>query len=306
MSDRLLVREVRSRLAEAGLSGSFLVRDLASGAEIGIDAEVEFAAASLVKVPLAVAVLDRVERRLLDGAERVEVVPTAVGAMPVGPSGVSRFAHPARIALDDLLYLAVSVSDNAAADALFALVSPADVTRTLRALGIPGITVRHPMSELAPTPTERLGPDAVHLAHALAIDGRTAHRGHRLSQLDPSRANSGSPRAFVDLLAELWTPTRLPRSVAERVRTLMGRNVVRHRLAPDFASDAASWSSKTGTLLNLRHEIGVVEHEDGGRIAVAAFTESSVPAAVQPAAEAAMARAARMLHDRLREQVTGL
>jgi beta-lactamase class A len=75
---------------------------------------------------------------------------------------------------------------------------------------------------------------------------------------------------------------------------------VRHRLAPDFLSDSSRWSSKTGTLLNLRHEIGVVEHEDGDVLAVAALTESAVPAAVQPAAEAAMAHVARTLHDRLR------
>lgn len=302
MSDRLLVREVRSQLAEAGLSGSFLVRDLSTGEEIGIDADVEFPAASLVKVPLAVAVLDRVRRGLLDGATPIEVVPGRAGAMPAGPSGVSRFAHPARISLDDLLYLAVAVSDNTAADALFALVPPSEVTGALRALGVAGITVRHPMSDLDESPTERLGPDAVRLAQAFAIGGRTAGHGHPLPQLDLSRANSGSARAFVGLLAELWAPVRLPGGVAAKVRALMRQNVVRHRLAPDLASDSATWSSKTGTLLNLRHEIGVVEHEDGGRIAVAALTESAVPASAQPVAEAAMARAARALHDRLRER----
>jgi beta-lactamase class A len=82
----------------------------------------------------------------------------------------------------------------------------------------------------------------------------------------------------------------------------MADNVVRHRLAPDFASDASKWSSKTGTLLNLRHEVGVVEHEDGEMLAVAALTESSVPAAIQPAAEATMAQVARALHDHLRSR----
>jgi beta-lactamase class A len=117
-----------------------------------------------------------------------------------------------------------------------------------------------------------------------------------------SRANAGSGRAFVDLLEALWTPSRLPADVTARVRSLMGENVIRHRLAPDFGSDAAKWSSKTGTLLNLRHEVGVVEHDDGGAFAVAALTESSVPAVIQPAAEALMAQVARALHDHLRAQ----
>ena len=44
----------------------------------------------------------------------------------------------------------------------------------------------------------------------------------------------------------------------------------------------------------------MVEHDDGSKFAVAALTESSVPAAIQPAAEAVMGQVARALHDRLR------
>ncbi|TCO60429.1 beta-lactamase family protein [Actinocrispum wychmicini] len=82
----------------------------------------------------------------------------------------------------------------------------------------------------------------------------------------------------------------------------MGLNLIRWRLGPEFSSDATRWSSKTGTLLNLRHEVGVVEHADGQRFAVAALTESRVPAAVQPEAEILMGRVARTLRDHLRGQ----
>ena len=73
-----------------------------------------------------------------------------------------------------------------------------------------------------------------------------------------------------------------------------------HRLAPDFTSDASTWASKTATLLNLRHEVGVVEHADGAAYAVAVLTSSHVPAASQPGAEALMAQVARELRDHLR------
>jgi len=293
-----VTRELRGVLADAGLSGSFLVRDLSTGEEIGIDPDVEFPIASLVKVPLAVAVLDRVHDGRLDGGTVIEVAPGRVTSP--GPVGIGRFRHPASVAVDDLLYLILAISDNAAADALFDLVSPAEVGRTLREAGITGIAVRHRLQDLLETPAERLGPADVHLAHSLAIGSRTAGRGHPVPQLDVSRANAGSARALTGLLEALWTPSRLPAEVTARVRALMGENVIRHRLAPDFASDAAKWSSKTGTLLNLRHEAGVVEHDDGATFAVVALTESSVPAAIQPAAEALMAQVARTLHDHLR------
>jgi beta-lactamase class A len=291
-------RQLRAILRDAGLTGSFLVRDLATGEEIGLDPDRDYPIASLVKIPLALAVLERVEDGRIDGATPIEVMPRQITSP--GPAGLSRFRHPARIAVDDLLYLAVAISDNAAADALFALVPPAEVNQALSDAGVTGITVRHLLEDLVDTPAERLAPGEVHLAHALAIGSGTPGRGHAVRQLDTSRANAGTARAFVDLLAALWIPTRISAPVAARVRSLMGDNLIRHRLAPDFSSDASTWSSKTGTLLNLRHEVGVVEHEDGARLAVAALTESRVPAAVQPAAEAAMAAVARALHDLLR------
>ncbi|GIH18457.1 serine hydrolase [Rugosimonospora africana] len=298
MTAEKLVRELRGMLEDAGLSGSFLVRDLSNGDEIGIDPDLEYPIASLVKVPLAVAVLERVDDGRIDAATMIDVPPGRIES--AGPTGLSRFRHPARIAVEDLLYLSTAISDSAAADALFDLVPPAEVHRAMLDAGIAGITVRHPMRDLVDTPAERFEPGNVHLAHSLAIGARTSGRGHAVAQLDVSRANSGTARAFVDLLEALWVPSRIPAGVAERVRLLMAQNVIRHRLAPDFSSDASTWSAKTGTMLNERHEIGVVEHDDGGLFAVAALTESTVPAVIQPAAEAVMARVARILHDHLR------
>jgi beta-lactamase class A len=279
-SEARLIGGLRKRLAEAGLSGSFLVRDLADGRELCIDADIVYPVASLVKVPLAVAVLDRIHAGMLDGAMMVEVPPGS--AVPGFEAGLSQFRHPARIAVDDLLYLSVAISDNPAADALFDLVPPAEVTDVLRGYEIAGMAVRHQMRDLVATTTDAL--------------------------LTQTRANTGSARAYVDLLEALWTPSEIPgevtvrvREVTARVRELMRANIMRQRLGPDFISDASTWASKTGTLLNLRHEVGVVEHDDGAVYAVAALTESSVPAASQPAAEALMGHVARALHDHLHD-----
>ncbi|WP_214107574.1 serine hydrolase [Acrocarpospora catenulata] len=297
MSVRKVLRDLREMLDEAGLRGSFLVRDLRSGEEIGIDPEIEYAVASLVKIPLAIATLERVRRGELDGATQILLQPGKPGT---GQTGLSRFRHPARIAIDDLLYLAMAISDNTATDALFALTPPARISAILHELAIQGIAVRHTMEELVRTPADRLDPGDGHLAHFLAIEAGTAGRGHRISQLDVTRANTGTARAFLDLLQALWTPSTIDASVAERVRTLMGENLIRHRLAPDFTSDASRWSSKTGTLLNLRHEVGVVEHADGQTFGVAVLTESRVAAVSQPGAEALMGHVARTLRDQLR------
>jgi beta-lactamase class A len=300
MSAERLRHELRALLADAGLSGSFLVRDLSTGQEIGIDPETEFPVASLAKLPLAIAVALRIHEGRLDGAAAIEVPPSPAAAG--GSGGLSQFRHPARIAVEDLLYLSTAMSDNAAADALFDLVPPAEVSEAMRQAGLSGITIRHRMRDLTQTPAGRFGPGEAYLAHSLAIGSGTPGRGHAIAQLDVTRASSGSARAFADLLHALWVPSRLPAGVAARVRSLMAANMMRHRLAPDFSSDTMTWASKTGTLLNLRHEAGVAEHDDGSAYAVAALTESRVPAAVQPGAEAVMAQVARALHDHLRTQ----
>ncbi|WP_419997937.1 serine hydrolase [Streptomyces boninensis] len=301
MNAQALQHRLREQLADGGLRGSYLVRDLHTGQEVSIDPDTQLPAASLIKVPLALATIERIRRGELDGAAPVEVPPGRITTP--GPTGLARFRHPARIAVDDLIYLSTCISDGTAADALFGLTPPAEVNRLLREYGLHGITLRHTMSDLTDTPAEHLDHHDTEgrLALTLAVDAGTEGRGHAVRQLDNARTNTGSARAWTDLLQALWTPSAIHPATAERVRTLMAHNVLRHRLAPDFASDASTWSSKTGTLLNLRHEIGVVEHADGQAYAVAALTESRVPAALQPAAEALMARVARALRDHLRQ-----
>ncbi|MFD4027453.1 serine hydrolase [Streptomyces sp. NPDC058576] len=299
MNTETLLRDVRARLHDGGLRACLLVRDLGTGEELGIEPDTELPSASLVKVPLALATLERIRRGELDGATPLDVAPGRVSTP--GPTGLSRFRHPARIAVDDLLYLSTCLSDGTAADALFSLTPPGLVADLLREADLRGITVRHRTEELFDTPVERFDADQVHLAHALAIDAGTSGRGHRVPQLDTTRANTGSARSFVDLLHAVWTPSKIHPEVAERLRDLLAHNVLRHRLAPDFSSDASRWSSKTGTLLNLRHEVGVVEHADGQTFAIAVLTESLVPAGTQPGVDALMAEAARSLRDHLRQ-----
>jgi beta-lactamase class A len=298
MHTETLIRQLRAELDDGGLRGSFLVRDLTTGHEIGIDPDLEFPSASLVKIALAAVTLHRIRRGELDGATRIEVQPGR-STVP-GPTGLTKFRHPTRVAIDDLLYLSVAISDESASDALFALTPAAEVTAMLRQWGVAGITVRHTEGDLSETPAERFGRADVHLAHALAIGAITEGRGHAIPQLDVTRASSGSARAYVNLLDALWCPSTIDVDVAARVRELMGENLLRQRLSPDFSSDATHWSSKTGTLLNLRHEVGVVSHADGQSYAIAALTESRVPAAVQPEAEVLMARVAKVLRDHLR------
>lgn len=301
MHDARFLDAVRRDLAQAGLRASILVRDLRTGRELDLDGDVATPAASLTKIPIALAVLTRVADGRLDGSAPVAVpAGDAAGSLP----GTTRFRHPSVIAVDDLVSLALTISDNGAADALLGLVPPGEVMAELEALGIHGIAVRHAFADLSDTPLERFAPDEAHLAHTLAIRGSTPAHGHPIRQLDVARTNTGTARAFADLLEAIWSERGVHPEAAARLRDHLRANLLRHRLAPDIVADDTAWASKTGTLLNLRHEAGVAEHADGSRFVVVALSTSSVPASAQPAAEAALGAAARRMHERVRNGAT--
>lgn len=82
----------------------------------------------------------------------------------------------------------------------------------------------------------------------------------------------------------------------------MGRQVSTRRLAAELRSDSVTISGKTGSFLNLRHEIGVAESETGDVVVLVALTRSTVPAFIQPRVADAIGAAARDSVDLLREQ----
>ncbi|MEW2625480.1 serine hydrolase [Streptomyces sp. NPDC048106] len=131
--------------AALGVRGSFLALNLDTGARLGFDVDEPVPLASVAKVPLALVVLDRIAAGELDAARPVTVDPARSS---VGPTGLAAFRHPATVAVGDLLLLMLSVSDNAAADALFDLVPPARVDARLREWGCAGIRMRHRMNHM--------------------------------------------------------------------------------------------------------------------------------------------------------------
>jgi beta-lactamase class A len=296
------VSQVETRAARvlerAGLRGSVLARDLGSGLELSVQADLPVPLASLVKLPLAAAVLAAAAAGELDLAALVTI---DADRRSRGGPGLARFRHPATLAVEDLVTMAVELSDNSAADALFELVPPAAVTGWLQSVGIRDVIVRHPVETLYASLALRLEEHDAAAVAALVVAADAEGLPSPLPELDPERANVGTARALADLLALVWGDDLDPR-VSARLRTALGGNVHRQRLAPDFAADASTWSSKTGSFVHLRHEAGVVEHRTGEAVAVVALTASSLPAVQQPVAEQAMGEAARLLHDEVLRQ----
>ncbi|GAA2466774.1 MULTISPECIES: serine hydrolase [Actinomycetes] len=281
--------------AALGVRGSFLALNLDTGERLGFDIDESVPLASVAKVPLALVVLDRIAAGELDAARPVTVDPARSS---VGSTGLSAFRHPATVAVGDLLLLMLSVSDNAAADALFDLVPVAEVDARLRAWGCDGIRMRHRMNHMYECAVGAAGND-FSLALELAVRDERAGLP-TIETLDPAHANAGSAAALVGLLRRVWgDEIAVPGATAE-LRRLMGCQVFTQRLACELRADSLRWSGKTGTFLHLRHEIGVVEAESGDRVAMAALTRADRRAGLAPDIELAMGAAARDAFEALR------
>ncbi|MFD8387961.1 serine hydrolase [Streptomyces sp. NPDC059680] len=281
--------------AALGVRGSFLARHLGTGEQLGFDVEELMPLASVVKVPLALVVLDRIASGELDPAHPVTVDPAQSS---VGPTGLAAFRHPARVAVGDLLLMMLSVSDNAAADTLLDLVRVADVDERLRAWGCGEIRMRHRLNHMYECAAGAAGND-FSLALELALRDERAGR-HTIETLDPAYANAGSAAALVELLRRVWCDEVSTPTATSELRRLMGLQVFTHRLAGELRADSLRWSGKTGTFLHLRHEIGVAEAESGDRVAMAALTRADRCAGLAPDVDLAIGAAGREAFEALR------
>ncbi|WGW11326.1 class A beta-lactamase-related serine hydrolase [Saxibacter everestensis] len=288
---------LKARWQELGAGGAFLARSLATGSEIGFNVNQMLPLASVAKVPLVLAVFDAASRGELELDRQLLVSREA--ATP-GPTGTSAFQHPARIAIEDLAYLSLTISDNAAADTLFAEIGPPAVQEVINRCGIEDLRIRHSMRYLYDSVERDAAGDET---MALALATRSESKGSKrqlLSGIDQRLANVGSVRSLVALLEAIWTDEASAPEACARLRRLMGLQLSTHRLATGFAADTFRLSGKTGTFLNLRHEIGVVETSQGEKFIIAALTSSSLPVFAQPALDAAIGTNARQAVEFLR------
>ena len=102
------------------------------------------------------------------------------------------------------------------------------------------------------------------------------------------------------LLTAIWSDTAATPEACGEMRRMLRLQVSRARLASGFPADDVIVAGKTGTLLNLRSEVGVVEMPDRRRYAVAVFTRSTTPSLADPAADAVIGTAARLAVERIR------
>ncbi len=292
-----LLAPVCDRIAAsfAGLdcSISLCAIDLASGAQIALDADRPVISASVFKAQVALEFYAQVEAGELDPREMVEIDPAHASA---GPTGVSGFADPTRISLRDLCRLMMTVSDNAAADILTRRVGIARANARAAGCGCADTVIVSDFQTMLDEVARELSFESYRVLQAAQSGALGAEAQARsadqvridaLAALDPTRATRTTARDMSNFMRAVWRDEAASEHACAALRAVMGEQLttrLRHAVP-----DGWKLASKTGTLFGrVRNEAAALAAPDGRVIIVSIFTRAAQPFAGATAIEAAL------------------
>lgn len=248
--------------------------------EVAVRADEVVPMASVYKVILAVAWARMVDDGVVRPTDVLTVPPE--GRTP-GSTGLSALHDEVTLTQRDLVTSMLTVSDNAAADVLLDLVGAERVDAVVADAGMVATTIHGGVRDHQRLLLEETGAPGFPEALRLLSD----RPGHDASAVyDPALSSTTTARDMTTFLAALWRDELASPQLSQFVRATMARQVWRHRLGSGFPHDDVEVAGKTGSLLALRHEVGVVTFPEEEPIAVAVLTHAINPAQHLPRVDA--------------------
>ena len=280
-------------LKEAGAQAAWHVIDLGSATELGERSDDPVVTASTYKTAVLLEVTRQAAAGELSLADRVKV---PADRRTLGPTGLSVMLDDVDISVRDLAFWMMCVSDNTATDVLQELVGTERVNKTLADLGLGNTFLEGDCNHLLSTMIEDAG-GIEKIGPSLTPEHIAAIRS-----LNAPQTNRTTARDAATLLRLIWTDEAGPAEACAEVRRIMALQVWPHRLSSAFG-DGIKVSGKTGTLIGIRNEIGVVEYPDGGRYAAAVFVTTEDLSWHKPEADAVIGKVARFAIDEIRGEL---
>ncbi|MFI7245320.1 serine hydrolase [Streptomyces qinglanensis] len=295
VSGRGVERTLRGMFDDAGVRGWLHVAELhRPSARVTVDADGLALMGSVYKVPLMVAYCRQVDAGALDPRQRLTL---SAGDRLPGPTGLSLLRDEVSMSLRDLVVMMMSISDNAAADAVLRQVGTAAVEETCAALGLSRTRLDGGAAGSLARLLAETGAESVEAALSRIADN---DRAVPPGVYDPAWAAATTPAEMAALLRAVWRDEAASPGSCAFMRATMGLQPWQHRLAAGFPSDEVAVYGKTGTFGAMRHEAGVVELADGRGYTAVVFTQAARADRRLPRADAVVGAAARTAVEHLR------
>jgi beta-lactamase class A len=282
-------------LQAAGCDGCLYALDIDSGAQVGLHPHRLVVAASVFKVAVA---LELYRQAAVEGLDLTQQICSDVDQRTIGATGLSNAQDPASLSLRDLASLMLSVSDNAATDAVLGRVGLEKVNATLQALGLRDTIVVNNMRDLIASIVQDTSVPSWEALWSLTAQEHDERLEHCRALL-PETATRTTPYDMTRLLRSIWRDEAAPAEACAQVRRLMGQQAS-YRIAVGFPNDVRV-HAKSGSLMGkIRNEIGVVTYPDGHRYALAVFTTAHKRLTRQPAIDQVIGEVAAMAVQEIR------
>ncbi len=280
--------EIRTQFTSAGVRGWLHATPVeTSTASVSVDADDSVVMASVYKLPLLVAFCRAVDDAAVDPAEPVTLRPPE---RTPGMTGISAMYDPVVMSWRDLARSMITVSDNAAGDALLDAIGLQSVQQTLAALELTCTRVQGGTRDIHRALTHDTGTDKLPEAMDLLTDN---DHPASTSAFDPLLSSSTTARDMTTLLAAIWTDVAASAEQCLFMRTVLSQQIWPHRLSSGFPYPGVRIAGKTGTLGPFRHEVGVIQHQHEPAIAVGVLTRAARADRNLPRVDAVIGSAAR-------------
>lgn len=280
------------------------VCDLKSGVEIGVRMDEPLPMASVCKMPVLVAAYRRHEEGALDLKERVEFTEAC---RCFGSGLFNAFDPGLRPTIRDLLLMMIVVSDNAATDLVLDRLTPAHVTKTMRALGLPNIRVDRPIRDLLRDIRAALDPrladmrfgewDALCAQHPdLKPKSESLDEARRAVNEAASDRDTATARDMARLCAQIALGECASRESCEAMLAILNEQQLNTRLPRDLPA-FTKFPHKTGTLGSgaVVNDAGILYRKEEPVAAVAVLSRDVRNPIYET--NAALARIGRAVHD---------
>lgn len=217
-----LKKEIGQELKQFPGTAGFIFYDLTTGEKIEISPDEQFESASLVKLPIMVEVYNAIDRGEIKPDGEMELKESH----KVGGSGILK-NKPAgsRWKINQLMELMITQSDNTATDMLTELVGMKSVEKTAGELGMTKTTLQRKI--------------------------------YAFEEIDRGRDNYTTPEDMFLLLKEIYNGDKLKREHCNDMLDMLKKQKRNSMLPLRLPKDAAC-AHKTGSLLGILHDVGIV------------------------------------------------
>lgn len=277
------------------------VQRIGGGPVHALNAGQTFPMASTFKIAVAGRIFERIDK----GELKLDTMVTVEPAVIVNSAGIAeQMKHPGVVlSVHNLLELMLTRSDNTATDVMVAQAGgPAAVTAWLRKVGVTSgqrvdaDTARLIYRALDITP----GPGTFreNIDRAFAADASKRDRDQKRIPNAPFNADprdASTPEAMVQLLATIQSGKALSASSTQALVAIMERCITGEKRLKGLLPLGTVVAHKTGTLMSISNDVGVVTLPDGSKFAIAVFVKGDTKGA--DTQERVIAETARTAYD---------